>query len=380
MSRPPWRGLEPSPRDDEPRVRGEAILYRLFDVGYEIRLDRAFELLSTSGPERPRPARGEAHALQIQNPPVTVSLGMESIALGDRAQPVEVSARIFDFGVVSMRACLPAPAMGWQGFIAFGVAAGTSGAWGLIEGHRDRLLDRIHSAIEKPDTAAVTEEYVMYRLHGVERADGGAAPLEALTDEGIAKLLLGETRPLTEGARRELLSQRFSYFDQDMVVATWNAALVVEPVPEDRDVQYVLEFANAQLLELRYYDSLLDNELPRIYEEIAAARGRFHFLGRRYSRLLSLLQTRVADATEAVERVENSIRVTDDVFLARIYGAATEIFRGPTWRRGIDRKVAIIRDAYTMLNAEAQARRGEVMELTIIVLIAVEIVFALLRG
>jgi uncharacterized Rmd1/YagE family protein len=68
------------------------------------------------------------------------------------------------------------------------------------------------------------------------------------------------------------------------------------------------------------------------------------------------------------------------VFLARIYGAATDVFRGPTWRRGIDRKVAILRDAYTMLNAEAQARRAEVMELAIIALIAVEIVLALLRG
>jgi hypothetical protein len=163
------------------------------------------------------------------------------------------------------------------------------------------------------------------------------------------------------------------------VVLTWSAALVVESAPEDKDVQYVLEFANAQLLELRYHDSLLDRELPRTYEEITAARGRFHFLGRRFSRLLELVQTRVADAIEAVERVENALKVTDDVFLARIYGTAMEIFRGPTWRRGIDRKVAIIRDAYAMLNAEAQARRAEVMELTIIVLIAVEIVLALLR-
>jgi len=110
---------------------------------------------------------------------------------------------------------------------------------------------------------------------------------------------------------------------------------------------------------------------------VCDARGGFHILGRRFSRLLALLQTRVADATEAVERVENSLKVTDDVFLARVYGAATEIFRGPTWRRGIERKVAIIRDAYAMLNAEAQARRAEVMELIVISLIAIEIVLAL---
>ena len=46
----------------DPRVHGEANLYRLFDVGYEIRLDRAAELLASSAPQRPRPARGEAQA------------------------------------------------------------------------------------------------------------------------------------------------------------------------------------------------------------------------------------------------------------------------------------------------------------------------------
>lgn len=179
-------------------------------------------------------------------------------------------------------------------------------------------------------------------------------------------------------ARRDLLSPRFSYFDDDLTVLTWSAALVVEPVPEDSDVQYVLEFANAQLLELRYYDRLLDDELPRMYDEIESARRRFHLLGGRSSRLLAGLQTRVADATEAMERVENALKVTDDVFLARIYAAALDIFRGPTWRRGIDRKVAIIRDAYAMLNAESQARRSEVLELTIVLLIVLEIVLALL--
>lgn len=365
--------------DDGSRVAGEAILYRLFDVGYGVRLDKAFDLLSSSVPERAKPIRGDARALQIQNPPVTVSLGTESIGIGDRIQSVEISASIFDFGVVSLRARLAAPPLDWEGFVAFGIAAGASDAWGLFTGYRDRLLERIHSAIERPETASVTEEYVIYRIHRLETSGGQPIPPAELPDEGIARLLVGEVRPLAEGARRELLSPRFSYFDDDLAVVTWNAALVVEPELEDRDVQYVLEFANAQLLELRYYDSLLDDELPQTYDEIAAARGRFHILGRRFSRLLELLQNRVADATEAVERVDNSLKVTDDVFLARIYSTAVETFRGPTWRRGIDRKVAIIRDAYGMLNAEAQARRTEVMELTIIALIAVEIVLALLR-
>ena len=363
-----------------PFVRGEAILYRLFDVGYEIHLDKAFDLLGASAPERPKPVRGEARAIQIKNPPVSVQLGLESVAIGEHVQGVEVSARVYDFGVVSLRARLPAPdRLPWDDFVAFGIAAGASGAWALFELCRNRLLERIRPAIDRFEVSAVSEEYIVHRLYRVEDGSGKPVRPDLLPDDDIARLLVGEVKPLSEGARREVISSRFSYFEEDLTVLSWNAALVVESVPEDADVQYVLEFANAQLLELRYYDALLDKELPRTYDEIAAARGRFHLIGRRFSRLLTILQTRVADATEAVERVENSLKVTDDVFLARVYGAALDIFRVGVWRRGIDRKVAIVRDAYTMLNAESQARRGEVMELIVIALIALEILLALVR-
>ncbi len=69
--------------------------------------------------------------------------------------------------------------------------------------------------------------------------------------------------------------------------------------------------------------------------------------------------------------------MTDDVYLARVYGAALEIFRGRAWRSGIDRKLAIVREAYAMLNAEAQAARAEALEISIVVLIIVEILLAL---
>jgi hypothetical protein len=364
----------------EPRVHGEAVLYRLYDVGYEIRLDRAAELLSARAPERARPVRGDAQAIHIANPPVTVPLGAETIAAGGAARPAEVSARLFDFGVLSLRARVPAPpGATWTDFVAFGAALGWLPSGDLFERYRNRLLDQIGESVVRPGRAPVTEEYTIFRVHRLERPSGETIPPGELTEEDVARLLLGESRPLSPGAQKEMLSPRLSYYEDDLAVLTWNAALVVEPVVQDVDVQYVLEFANAQLLELRYYDLALDQELPRIYDEVAAARKAFHLLGRRFSRLLATLQTRVADAIEAVERVENSLKVTDDVFLARIYTTALEIFRGPVWRRGINRKMGIVRDTYAMLNAESQALRTEVLELTIVLLIVLEIALALGR-
>src|SRR2546425_8433184 len=51
---------------------------------------------------------------------------------------------------------------------------------------------------------------------------------------------------------------------------------------------------------------------------------------------------------------------------ARVYAAALELFRGRAWRSSIDHKLAIIRQTYAMLNAEAMAVRNEVLEAAIV--------------
>ncbi|GAC1687372.1 MAG: hypothetical protein NVS9B3_05910 [Gemmatimonadaceae bacterium] len=367
------------------RVDGAAIVYRLYDVGYEIRLDRALDLLASSAPERIRPIRGEAQAIQIRNPPITVLLGVESVVVADRRCAVEMSARIFDFGVVSLHMRIPTPGeLTWDEFTRFGNAVdATTGRADVFDRQLRMLTERILPAIERFRIADVEEEYIVYRVVRVTQG-GVAGGAEALRAVDVAPLVLNESRALSDEARRELLPHRFSYYADDLAVLTWANALVVDTATSaDTDVEYILEFANAQLLELRFYDALLDAELTRMYGRIAGARaGTRARVNRRYSSLLGELQALVADATEIVERVENSIKVTDDVYLARVYAAALEIFRGRAWRAGIDRKLGIIRDTYAMLNAESQAARSEALEWAIVVLIVLEIVlaFVLRRG
>jgi hypothetical protein len=376
-------GAAPQPsRQSLTRVEGAAIVYRLYDVGYEIALDRALDLLASNAPERVRPVRGEAQAIQIPNPPITVLLGSENIAVNGERRDAELSARIFDFGVVSLRVRVPTPGeLTWEQFTTFGNALDAdadTGLAALCEQHLRLLTERIRPAIERPSLAPVTEEYVVYRVSRLVGAGGETLPTDALRDVDVVPLLLNERRPLSADARRELLPHRFSYYADDLAILTWDNALVVEPVAGDSDVQFILEFANAQLLELRYYDAVLDAELPAMYDRVSAARARLK-LSRRFGPLLADLQRLVADSTELVERVENSLKVTDDVYLARVYSAALDIFRGRAWRAGIDRKLAIIRETYAMLNAEAQAWRAEALELAIVVLIVAELMLALVR-
>jgi hypothetical protein len=366
---------------DDLRVRGAAVVYRLFDVGYELQLDKALELLAASAPERVRPVHREAQAIHIPNPPISVALGESPLMLAGHRCHAEVSARLFDFGVASLRVTVRAPDdLTWPEFSSLGNAVNGDAAIGaLLEQHLKQLRERVAAAIKRPNLAPVSEEYVVYRLTALARDGVPALAAEALTDADVVPLLLNESRPLSADARRELMPHRFSYYGDDLAILTWDNALVADPVAGDTDVQFVLEFANAQLLELRFYDALLDAELPKMYERVAQARsGTSAFPSRRFAHVLSDLQTLVADSTELVERVENALKVTDDVYLAKVYAAALEIFRGRAWRAGIDRKLTIIRETYGMLNDEAQARRSEALEIAIVALILMEFILGIL--
>src|SRR5438094_775244 len=296
-------------------VDATAIAYRLYDIGYEVDLDRASALFAPDAATRERPARNEAQALQISNPPLFVALGAEYLTIDGAEHRAEVSARLFDFGTCSLQLRVAAPAaLSWDAFTSFGNAVDASPALApIFTRHLESLRARVAPAVERPNLASVVEDYVVFRITGLTDERGKSLGTDVLTDEHIVPLLLRERRGLSLDARRELLPHRFSYYADDLTILTWDNALVVEARGDDRDVEYILEFANAQLLELRFYDAVLDAELPAMYDRITATRGRISALPTwRYRPLLARLQTRVADVTETVERVENALKVTDD--------------------------------------------------------------------
>jgi hypothetical protein len=358
---------------------GSATIYRLYDVGYEIDLAHAGRRLAPQAPPTPRARRVEAAALVTPNPPLIIDLGTKAVEVARSTVQAAVSAAIFDFGVISLRVAIVAPSdLTWSDYVAFaGALHAAVSCRSLCDELLPDLLARLGPAIQRQAIESVTEDYIVFRAAALCDPGGSRITPPRLSGDALSALLLNESRALSPAAKRELLPHRFAYTTDDYAVLTWESAFVVEPDTADREVDYVLEFANAQLLELRVFDAKLDAELPLMYDRVAAARRRPTTVFRRYRSLLAELQTLVADTTEIVERVENALKVTDDVYLARVYSAALRIFRGSAWRRGIDRKLEITRDTYSMLNAESQATRGEVMEFAILLLILGEILLSI---
>ncbi len=377
----PAEDLSQALRPSEPVVAGGAIVaLRLFDVAYAIDLARAEALLAgqARAPRRSRLTTTPPTAMAFGVPPVALQLEPVTLMLEGAEAAAAVTVRVYDFGAVTIALRVPLADVPWAGFVRQVNAADRCvEAAGQIW---DRLLqqvrDMLGAALVRPEATRVQEEYLVGLVHAFDRSLTAAALLDSVD---LVPLLSGELRPLSEGARQDLLRQRFSYYTDDLVVLTWDRAFIYEP-RGDSDVMDVLEVANAQLLEMRYYDELLDDELPRMYDLVAKARQtRTLLASKRFADLARRLHTLVAEVTELTERVDNALQVTEDVYLARVYTAALELFRVRAVNAAVERKLAIIRDTYAALYDESSASRTELMEFLIVVLIMAEIVIALVR-
>ena len=239
-------------------------------------------------------------------------------------------------------------------------------------------LERIlQGAITLPQRSAIVEDY---RVIIVERLAGGNNNIAALSEHPLVKAsLLGEQRQLSHSAMGLIVSM--SYYQNDLALLSWNGALLIEPEPLAAATAVALiEFANVQLLLMRTYDAELDTQLPQMYQRIAREQQRFELpLVRRYSQLLHDVQRLVAEVTQVTERVDNALKVTDDVYWNRLYSALLNVLRVDVWRSGVEHKLALIRETYSMLHAEADAERASALEWTVVLLILFEIVMALLR-
>jgi hypothetical protein len=362
---------------------GAILAYRLFDVAYAIDLAKAEETWARTvrtGSSRGRLTTTPPKAIAFGVPPVALGLGTIALPLPEGLVQATVTARLYDFGVVSIALRVPVADLSWAAFSqrlnAVDRAVGLAPATVLWTELLDRVRQGVGDGLIRPTPSTLEEDYLV----GVANAFSEPMIAEALVGRlDLVPLLSGEQRPLSEAARRDLLRHRYSYYTDDLVVLTWDRAFIYEP-RGDTDVIDVLEVANAQLLEMRYYDELLDAELPRMYDLVEATRRRWALPGaRRFADLARRLYTMVAEVTELTEKVDNALQVTEDVYLARIYAAALELFRVPTVSAAVDRKVSIIRDTYTALYDEAHSSRSEVLEIVILVLIAVEIVLAIVR-
>jgi len=186
----------------------------------------------------------------------------------------------------------------------------------------------------------------------------------------VAALLTQEDdiRYLSRQEADESTGRYLSYYQNDVVVVDWDAALLVDERADFAETLYIMELANLQLAELEAYDRLLDDALERSYRDLGRARwrGRAHILH-------ELRELRI-DLTRLSDELSNITKFFGDWHLARIYEAIASRFHLSDWHGSIDEKLKALDDLYQLLQQDRTNRAMLILEFTIVLLFILDLV------
>ncbi len=200
-----------------------------------------------------------------------------------------------------------------------------------------------------------------------------------MTEHGawLAGLVRVEAGPLHREEVSEALRLRLSYTPEDLIVADWAAAFVLDG--DGEEVLDTLALANMQLLEYRQIDRQLDQQLEAAYPLIHRLSRTWLPVWQTHTRPLRSLGKLKVDAHEMLERTSNVLKLIGDQYLARLYQLVGGRFHLEEWGANIRRSIAVLEGIYQVLSDQSATYRAEMLEWMIIVLIAVEIVGAWLH-
>ena len=186
----------------------------------------------------------------------------------------------------------------------------------------------------------------------------------------VAALLTQEPEldHLSRQEAEESTDRFLSYYDRDLVVVDWDAALIADERQNFDETLYVLELANLQLAELEAYDRLLDDSLERAYRDLSTRRSRG-----RNSILRELREIRI-DLARFSDELSNITKFFGDWHVARIYKTVSARFHLADWHRTIDDKLQTLDDLYQLLNHDQTNRWMLILEVTIVLLFVIDLV------
>ncbi len=245
----------------------------------------------------------------------------------------------------------------------------------------ETIRTELASYFIRPVPQLVEEEaYTVFCLESpMSNGVGETIPAESWLHNNrrkIAALLTQESNPesLSRQESDESTMRHLSYYEQDVVVVDWDAALIVDDKKNFEETLYLMELANLQLAELEAYDRLLDDALDRAYRDLreAAWHQRRNVLG-------DLREIRI-DMTRLSDELSNITKFFGDWHMARIYQNLASRFHLADWHRTIDEKLNTLDDLYQLLHHDENNRWMLILEITIVLLFIIDVLIILYQG
>jgi hypothetical protein len=180
---------------------------------------------------------------------------------------------------------------------------------------------------------------------------------------------------LSEQESDESSGKYLSYYENDIVVLDWDAAIIVDEPRFFDETLYIMELANLQLAELEAYDRILDDAVEKSYRDLQVKRFRGISLG---GVQRELREIRV-DLARLSDELSNITKFFGDWHLARIYQGLSQRFHLNDWKRTIDEKLKTLDDLYQIIRADQNTRWMFVLEIAIVLLFVVDIIMIIIR-
>ena len=308
--------------------------------------------------------------LQYSIPPVVVDGDVLDIADVDGFR---LRAKFFDYGVLSLG--LSRPFAGeWVELLGLSqIYVENDELERRAEKIARHIADRFAAVMKTGRTTLLSEDYLVVAVTRFAKPVT-ADDLIAERSEEIARLVRGERQALSRQEREDIISHRLSYLADDLVVPTWNAAFVYDTEAGAQAALEIFEFANSQLLEFRYYDALLDVELTRIYPTLEKPPRLAFLTGRGFIAATHHLHALFIEINEITDRTENALKMVGDIYSARLFHLTAARLGLASWKASVKDKLETLDDIYRFAVEQLAISRGHFLELTVILILLIELV------
>ncbi len=368
-----------SSKTSPPRIKrytGEVVYIYAFDVAYDMASQPAGTLLG-------QPIAQFAVDASKRSPKQLFFFKPQMVRLPplDRIAPhgpvrVERAVKLLPVGAINITARVPFAVDHLEQLVDFHDLQFRNGS--LHDEIRElahELVRELNPHLVRPHPQLPEEEaYTVFCLASPLVADTG----ETISAEAwfqshrrqVAALLTQEPDigRLSKQESDESTGRYLSYYENDLVVVDWDAALIIDE-PEDMDeTLYIMELANLQLAELEAYDRILDETLDRSYRGLGEPRRRPR------GDILGELRDLRIDLARFNDELSNITKFFGDWHLARIYERIAQRFHLGDWHRIVDGKLRTLDDLYQLLKHDQNNRWMLVLEATIVLLFIIDLV------
>ena len=351
-------------------MTGSVTALYLFDVAQAIDLAAIRQRLGPRAAEAKLDDKGPGptRVRYVQPPLVVDGVDLDCAAV----EQFRVRVKFYDYGVVSLMLTRPFDGS-WADLVELSQSLIENES---LEGKAlevcERIVTQVAAALRAARSSFLSEDYFVFTIHPASDLRS-AEDLVAANGVEIAQLVRGERQKLSRQEREEVLRHRWSYLEDDLVVAAWNAAFIYDSEAGSLALIEVLEYANSQLLEFRYHDELLEAETTRLYARLEERHWTDVLRGRRHTDAALRVQALYLDVNELTDRMENAVKFVGDPYAARLFGLAAARLGRARWKKNVEDKLDTLNDIHRFAVEQTGISQGNILELVIVAILLLEL-------